>query len=55
MSISRRLGELIPFAVYTLATYVLVAPAFTVTQFDLPQWLSFLIVSVLFGGGTWGL
>ncbi len=35
---------------YTLATYVLVAPAFTVNQFTLPQWLSFMIVSIPFGG-----
>ena len=54
MSISRRLDELIPFAVYTLATCVLVAPAFTVSQFDLPQWLSFLIVSMPFGGRVLG-
>ncbi|BCU70149.1 transporter [Stygiolobus caldivivus] len=44
------LSGLTPLLLYSLATYVMVAPAFTVTQFNLPQWLSFLIVSIPFGG-----
>jgi len=32
----------------------MVAPAFTVKQFELPAWLAFLIVSIPFGGRVIG-
>lgn len=45
---------ILPPVLYTLATFVMVAPAFTVNQLDLPTWLSFLIVSIPFGGRVIG-
>ncbi|BFI75892.1 transporter [Sulfurisphaera ohwakuensis] len=54
MSLNKRSIAFTSVISYTLATYVLVAPAFTVNQFTLPQWLSFLIVSIPFGGRVIG-
>lgn len=39
---------------YALPTYVIVAPAYTVNQFNVAQWLAFLIVSIPFGGRVIG-
>ncbi|EWG07618.1 MAG: transporter [Candidatus Aramenus sulfurataquae] len=38
------------FLAYTVPTYVLVTPAFFVSSLRLPTWLSFLVVSIPFGG-----
>ncbi|MCI2413968.1 MAG: transporter [Candidatus Aramenus sp.] len=38
------------FLAYTVPTYVLVTPAFFVSSLPLPTWLSFLVVSIPFGG-----
>ncbi len=54
MSINKTFSGVTSFIAYTLATYVLVAPAFTVKQFELPSWLAFLIVSIPFGGRVIG-
>ncbi len=39
---------------YALPTYVIVAPAYTVSQFNVAEWLAFLIVSIPFGGRVMG-
>jgi len=39
---------------YALPTYVIVAPAYTINQFNVAQWLAFLIVSIPFGGRVIG-
>ncbi|MFP3399820.1 transporter [Acidianus sp.] len=54
MSISKKFSGVTSFIAYTLATYVMVAPAFTVKQFELPAYLAFLIVSIPFGGRVIG-
>ncbi|NON62820.1 transporter [Acidianus sp. RZ1] len=48
------INTLAPLITYALATFILVLPSFTVTQFSLPEWLSFLIVSIPFGGRVVG-
>ncbi|ARM77046.1 transporter [Acidianus manzaensis] len=54
MSINKQTFAITSVLAYALATYVMVAPAFTVNQFNLPQWLAFLIVSIPFGGRVIG-
>lgn len=50
MSISKQEIAFTSVIAYAAATYVMIAPAFTVNQFRLPDWLAFLIVSIPFLG-----